>query len=59
MIPDGQYLGLLAGANTVTIHDGTPEHLQRFFPIYSTKRIRPQKDHFKDIVSRAGLKFTI
>lgn len=56
MIPDGQYLGLLAGANTVTIHDGTPEELQQFFPIYSSKRIRPQIDHFKDILKRANLK---
>lgn len=55
MILDGQYLGLLAGANTVTIHDGTPEHLQKFFPIYSTKRVLPQKEHFRDIISRAGL----
>lgn len=56
MIPDGQYLGLLAGANTVTIHDGTPEHLQKYFPIYSTKRVLPQKEHFRDIISKAGLK---
>ncbi len=55
MIPDGQYLGLMAGANTVTIHDGTPEHLQQYFPIYSAKRIRPQMDHFRDIVQRAGM----
>lgn len=54
MIADGQYLGLMAGANTVTIHDGTPEHLKDLFPIYSIKRVRPQKDHFLDIVSRAG-----
>lgn len=56
MIPDGQYLGLLAGANTVTIHDGTPEELQEHFPIYSTKRVRPQMAHFKDILERAGLR---
>lgn len=56
MIPDGQYLGLQAGANTVTIHDGTPEELQQFFPIYSAKRIRPQIEHFKDILKRANLK---
>ena len=30
MIPDGQFLGLQAGANTVTIHDGTPEDLQQY-----------------------------
>jgi len=55
MIPDGQYLGLMAGANTVTIHDGTPEELQEHFPIYSTHRVRPQTDHFKDILKRAGM----
>lgn len=56
MIPDGQYLGLLAGGNTVTIHDGTPEELQQYFPIYSSKRIRPQIDHFRDILGRANMK---
>jgi biotin synthase len=55
MMADGQYLGLMAGANTVTIHDGTPEELQRHFPIYSAKRIRPQMDHFRDILKRAGM----
>lgn len=55
MIPDGQYLGLLAGANTVTIHDGTPPELERHFPIYSAKRIRPQIDHFRDILTRAKM----
>lgn len=58
MITDGQYLGLMAGANTVTIHDGTPESLKDLFPIYSTKRVRPQKDHFIGIVSRAGFDTT-
>jgi len=56
MIHDGQYIGLLAGANTVTIHDGTPEELQEYFPIYSSKRVRPQIEHFKDILERAGLR---
>lgn len=55
MIPDGQYLGLLAGANTVTIHDGTPPELEKHFPIYSAKRIRPQIDHFRDILKRAKM----
>ncbi len=55
MMTDGQYLGLLAGANTVTIHDGTPKELQEFFPIYSIKRVRPQMEHFRDILERAGL----
>lgn len=56
MIPDGQYLGLMAGANTVTIHDGTPEELQQYFPIYSAKRIRPQIEHFRDILARAEMR---
>ena len=55
MIPDGQYLGLMAGANTVTIHDGTPEELQEYFPIYSTHRVRPQIEHFRDILNRANM----
>ena len=55
LIPDGQYLGLMAGANTVTIHDGTPEEFQAHFPIYSTNRTRPQVEHFKDILERARL----
>ena len=53
--PDGQYLGLMAGANTVTCHDGTPAELKRLFPIYSTKRCSPAGDHLAQIVERAGL----
>lgn len=55
MIPDGQFIGLKAGANTITVHDGTPEDLQQYFPIYSSKRVRPQTEHFKDILKRAGM----
>ncbi|MBM4026663.1 MAG: radical SAM protein [Planctomycetes bacterium] len=53
---DGQYRGLMAGANTVTIHDGTPEDLKQLFPIYSVSRVRPTQEHFEEIVHRAGLK---
>jgi biotin synthase len=56
--PDGQYLGLLAGANTVTIHDGTPERLQHLFPIYSAKRFAPRDGHLRSAVERAGLRFS-
>jgi biotin synthase len=52
---DGQYLGLMAGANTVTIHDGTPERLKRYFPIYSATRFIPNERHIRDIVRRAHL----
>ncbi|MCX7825926.1 MAG: radical SAM protein [Verrucomicrobiae bacterium] len=53
---DGQYHGLMAGANTVTIHDGTPEELKPLFPIYSVSRVRPNYEHFQKIVQQAGLK---
>ena len=54
----GQYLGLMAGANTVTIHDGTPENLKHLFPIYSTKRFTPKDSHLMDIVEKAGLRLS-
>lgn len=53
--PNGQYLGLMAGANTVTYHDGTPEELKHLFPIYSIKRFTPQGEHLAQIVHQAGL----
>jgi biotin synthase len=54
--PGMQLKGLMAGANTVTIHDGTPDELKPFFPMYSMNRINPQKDHIKDIVEKAHMK---
>ena len=51
----GQYLGLMAGGNTVTVHDGTPDELKHLFPIYSTHRFTPQDEHFKRIVESAHL----
>lgn len=53
--PDGQYLGLMAGANSVTCHDGTPEELKRLFPIYSIRRFTPREEHLAQIVRKAGL----
>lgn len=53
----GQYLGLTAGANTVTIHDGTPVECKEFFPIYSVRRFTPAEDYVKEIVARANLIF--
>lgn len=53
----GQLKGLLAGANTVTVHDGTPEELKDFFPIYSINRVVPKQKHFEKIVTEANLKF--
>jgi biotin synthase len=54
----GQLLGLEAGANSVTIHDGTPEELKACFPIYSVKRIAPQSEHFENIVGKAYMKLS-
>jgi biotin synthase len=51
----GQYLGLMAGANTVTIHDGTPEKIKALFPIYSVTRFTPNRAHLESVVKQAGL----
>lgn len=53
--PNGQYLGLMAGANTVTIHDGTPPELKKLFPIYSSKRFAPGDDHLLRAVTAAHM----
>jgi biotin synthase len=49
-------MGLMAGANTVTIHDGTPDELKALFPIYSVNRFVPKRTYFDAIVQKAGLK---
>lgn len=51
----GQLRGLNAGANTVTIHDGTPSEIKSLFPIYSTERVIPEKEHFVGIVERGNM----
>ncbi len=51
----GQYLGLMAGANTVTVHDGTPQRFKELFPIYSTHRFTPGNEHLAHAVAEAGL----
>jgi biotin synthase len=53
--PGGQLLGLMAGANTVTIHDGTPRELKEKYPIYSKDRFMPSEEHIRRIVQAAGL----
>jgi len=52
---NGQYLGLMAGANAVTIHDGTPEELKKHYPIYSIKRFTPDEKRIRRIVLKSGL----
>ncbi|MBI4803547.1 MAG: radical SAM protein [Elusimicrobia bacterium] len=52
---NGQFRGLMAGANTVTVHDGTPPGIKRHFPIYSLDRFTPDEKHIRAIVARAKL----
>ncbi len=52
---NGQYFGLMAGANSVTIHDGTPAELKNDFPIYSVNRTAPDEPHIRKTVKKAGL----
>ena len=53
-----QLRGLMAGANTVTIHDGTPDKLKSLFPIYSVERVTPNREHFVGIVEQAYMKLS-
>jgi biotin synthase len=53
----GQYSGLMAGANAITVHDGTPAELKKHFPIYSTARFIPNEKYIKEIVTKAQLDF--
>ncbi|MFH1799244.1 MAG: AMP-binding protein [Candidatus Omnitrophota bacterium] len=43
---DGQYLGLMAGANAVTIHDGTQKADEEKFLIYDANRYIPRNELF-------------
>jgi len=52
---NGQYGGLQAGANVVTVHDGTPGRLRKLFPIYSTHRFTPDRTYACRILKKAGL----
>jgi biotin synthase len=54
---NGQFLGLMAGANTVTIHDGTPAELKAHFPIYSLHRFTPSEEYISNIVTMANLSY--
>jgi len=54
--PGAQLQGLLAGANAVTVHDGTPEALKPVFPIYSVSRFTPEERFIKRIAAAAGLR---
>ena len=55
LVKKGQYMGLLAGANTVTLHDGTPRNEENRFVIYKLGRYIPKNSLF-GVVKKAGLK---
>lgn len=52
---NGQLQGLLAGCNTVTIHDGTPKEMEDKYQIYSEKRFTPSEQYCVDIIESAGM----
>lgn len=54
VIKEGQYLGLMAGANALTLHDGTPKDAENKYVIYKKDRYKPKNILFK-IVKKAGL----
>ena len=51
----GQLRGLLAGCNTLTIHDGTPPERRADFPIYSDSRFRPQTEFCRNLAASANM----
>lgn len=54
LVKDGQYMGLMAGANVVTAHDGTPSHDEDRFVIYRSNRHKP-RDILLTIIRKAFL----
>lgn len=54
LVKDGQYMGLMAGANVVTAHDGTPQNDEDRFVIYRKNRYKP-RDILFTIIRRASL----
>lgn len=54
LVKDGQYMGLMAGANVVTAHDGTPPNDEDRFVIYRKNRYKP-RDILFTIIRKASL----
>lgn len=52
---NGQLNGLLAGCNTVTIHDGTPKEFEQSYSIYSSDRFSPGEEYCRNIVKQCGM----
>lgn len=51
----GQLNGLLAGCNTVTIHDGTPKEFEQNYSIYSQDRFSPQEEYCRNIIKQCSM----
>ena len=52
---EGQLKGLMAGCNTITIHDGTPKDFEKNYSIYSESRIFPQEEYCINIINKANM----
>jgi biotin synthase len=53
---EGQHLGLMAGANAITIHDGTPLFFKKLYTIYNLNRFQPDERFVNRIIKKAMLK---
>ena len=51
----GQVNGLLAGCNTVTIHDGTPVEFEQNYSIYSQDRFSPGEEYCREIIEKCNM----
>ncbi|WP_198649046.1 radical SAM protein [Cyanothece sp. BG0011] len=56
--PDGQLMGLNAGANVMTINFTPPEYREKY-AIYSKKRFIVSLDHALNTIQRAGLRLKV
>ncbi len=52
---NGQIRGLMAGCNTITIHDGTPKEFEKNYSIYSDDRFTPGESYCRRIVQDANM----
>ncbi len=52
---NGQLNGLMAGCNTITIHDGTPKEFQKNYAIYSQDRFSPGELYCRNIIEQCGM----
>ena len=52
---NGQINGLMAGCNTLTIHDGTPSEVEKDYSIYSKERFIPKEQYCVDLIKKAGM----